>query len=111
MGCVRALLEVGSDVGETAPGAAPGVPEVFIALEVLGTELMHIDSPVRDGAPLLDWRVGGVGGVSKDTAAAADGDIIARRWLLPGTTCAFWGFFALCNVGFFDSIEFAIHFQ
>ena len=67
---MRALAEVGG----TVSGAAPGMPEVFAALEVLGTELVHAGSLVGDGAPSLDWRVEGVGGVSVSTAVAGYGD-------------------------------------
>ena len=64
-------------------GATPGMPEVFAALEVLGTGLIHAGSPVGDGALSLDWRVEGVGGVSGSTGVSGDEDPVARRWLLP----------------------------
>ena len=51
---MRALAGVGNNAWGTVSGAAPGMPEVFATLEVLGTQLMHTGSPVGDGAPLLD---------------------------------------------------------
>ena len=99
---MRALAEVGGNASGTVFGAAPGMPEVFAALEVLGTELVHASSPVGDGAPLLDWRVEGVGGVRASTAVAGDGDPEAQRWLLPdGAHVRLFDFFAFCNVSSF----------
>jgi len=74
---VRVLAELDSNTLGTVSGAAPGMPEVFAALET--------GSPVGDGAPSLDWRVEGVGGASTSTDAAWDGDPVARGWLLTGT--------------------------
>ena len=53
-GYVRALVEMGISAGGTAPGAAAGMPEVFVALQALGTELMCMGGPIRNGAPSLD---------------------------------------------------------
>ena len=79
---MRVLAEAGGNVWGTVSGAAPGMTEVFAALEVLGTELMHAGSPAGNGAPSLDCRVEGVGGVSASMAVAGDGDPVARRWIL-----------------------------
>ena len=99
---MRALAEVGGNASGMVSGAAPGMPEVFAALEVLGTELVHAGSPVGDGVPSLDWQVEGVGGVSASTAVAGDGDPEAQRWLLPdGAHVRLFELFAFCNVSSF----------
>ena len=72
-------------------GATPGMPEVFAALEVLGTGLMHAGSPVGDGALSLDWWIKGVGGVSVSTGVSGDED--------PATFL--FDVFAFCNVSSF----------
>ena len=74
---------MGSSAWGTVSGAAPGMPGMFAALEVLGTGLMHVGSPVRDDSLLPDCQVKGVGSVSASTAVAGDGGPVARRWLLP----------------------------
>ena len=76
---MRALAEVGGNASGTVSGAAPGMPEVFATLEVLGTQLMHTGSPVGNNTPSLDWRVEDVGGGSAGTAAAGYGDSVACR--------------------------------
>ena len=83
---------------------------MFATLEALGTELIHVSSPVGDGAPLLDCRVEGIGRVSVSMPAVGDGDPVACGWLLPGTTCACPDFFFLQCKLFFDFIHVAIYF-
>ena len=71
-GVVRALVDVGVNSGGTAPGAAPGISEMFVVLEVVGAELLHATIPVRYGVPFLDWWVKGLSGVSASTSTAGD---------------------------------------
>ena len=88
------------------------MPEVFAALEVLGTGLMHVGSPVGDDALSLDWRVEGVGGVSGSTGVSGDEDPVARRWLLPDGDHVLVRFFCFLQCKFFfDLIDFVIYFQ
>lgn len=69
------------------PGAASGMPKVFAAFKALGAELLHASIPAGVSAPSLDWRVEAVESVSASTSARGRG-LVARGWLLPGTTCA-----------------------
>ena len=51
---MRVLVEMGNNTGETAPDAAPGMPQVFAALEVLGVEFIHMGWSAGDDVLLLD---------------------------------------------------------
>ena len=91
-GCLRALEEVergaggGKGKASTRKGhgtATKGMKEVFDAIKTLGEDLKNAGGPGKEVPAPPDWRIEGVGGVSCGQAAA-DGDPVARGWILPG---------------------------